>query len=405
MKPMRLAIVQYGGDYRTVSRSLFDAGAETYHGQRYLLKSLIAMVQEIPELEQISFISCASPEAYEEEVVPGLKIIGAGMNPYDDQKDVWQLIEAQQPTHFVLQFPLANFFKWASARGIRTMGLLADSFNMHGLRPWLSKKRLVQQLNRSEVEWVANHGLNACAGLQDLGIKAEKIIPWDHPYDRDPEKNPPKHLQVGIPGTLLYVGSVIPDKGVGDLIQALDHLKEKGIKPQLQIAGGGDLAPFQQQVADLGLGAQVAFLGVVAHSRVSELMRESSIVVVPSWHQYGEGLPLTIYEAFCARTPVIGSDHPMFLGNLLHGENALVFPERDAVSLAANIERLLTDADLYEKLSEASSEAWQRLQIPVKWGDLIRRWVVSTPENADWFLAHRFISGRYQVPRDRLLAS
>jgi hypothetical protein len=405
MKPIRLAIVQYGGDYRSVSRSLFEAGAETYQGQRYLLKSLISMVQEIPELEQISFISCASPEPYQAEVVPGLKIIGAGMNPYSDQKAVWQIIEDQQPTHLVLQVPLTNFFKWASARGVRTMGLLADSFNMHGLRPWLSKKRLAQQLNRSEVEWVANHGLNACAGLQDLGIKAEKIIPWDLPYDRDPEKNSPKQLRVGTPGTLLYVGSVIPDKGVGDLIQALDHLKRKGIKPQLQIAGGGDLAPFQQQVADLGLESQVTFLGVVAHSRVSDLMRESSIVVVPSWHQYGEGIPFTIYEAFCARTPVIGSDHPMFLGNLLHGENALLFPERDAVGLAENIERLLTDADLYGKLSEASSEAWQRLQIPVKWGDLIRRWVVNTPENVDWFLAHRFISGRYQVPRDRLLAS
>jgi glycosyltransferase involved in cell wall biosynthesis len=405
MKPIRLAIVQYGGDYRSVSRSLFDAGAETYQGQRYLLRSLSAMVQEISELEQISFISCASPEAYQEEVVPGLKIIGAGMNPYNDQKAVWQLIEDQQPTHLVLQFPLTNFFKYASARGIRSMGLLADSFNMHGLRPWLSKKRLVQQLNRSEVEWVANHGLNACAGLQDLGIKAEKIIPWDLPYDSDPKTNSPKQLRVGTPGTLLYVGSVIPDKGVGDLIQALDHLKQKGIKPQLQIAGGGDLAPFQQQVADLGLESQVTFLGVVAHGRVSELMRESSIVVVPSWHQYGEGIPFTIYEAFCARTPVIGSDHPMFLGNLLHGENALLFPERDAVGLAENIERLLTDADLYGKLSEASAEAWQRLQIPVKWGDLIRRWVVSTPENADWFRAHRFISGRYQVPRDRLLVS
>jgi hypothetical protein len=30
---------------------------------------------------------------------------------------------------------------------------------------------------------------------------------------------------------------------------------------------------------------------------------------------------------------------------------------------------------------------------------------VNTPENTDWLRAHRFISGRYQVPRDRLLAS
>lgn len=406
MKTIRLAIVQYGGDYRSVGRAVrnsrFDAEAETYHGQMVLLQGLIAMVQEIPELEQISFISCASPEAYQEEVVSGLEIIGAGLDPHEHQQQVWQIIEAQNPTHLVLQFPLTNFFKWASAKGIRSMGLLADSFNMQGLRPWLSKKRLAHQLNRSSVEWIANHGLNACAGLQDLGIQAEKIIPWDHTYSREPESNSPKRLQVGGPSTLLYVGSVIPDKGVGDLIQAIAHLQQKGIKPQLKIAGGGDLPVFQQQVADLGLETQVSFLGVVAHHQVSALMRESSIVVVPSWHQYGEGLPLTIYEAFCARTPLIGSDHPMFVGNLLHGENALVFPERDAVKLAENIERLLTDADLYNSLSEASAEAWQRLQIPVKWGELIRRWIVNSPENGQWFRQYRLISGRYQVPRDRL---
>ena len=38
--------------------------------------------------------------------------------------------------------------------------------------------------------------------------------------------------------------------------------------------------------------------------------------------------------------------------------------------LAAAMERLMTDPALYERLSRDSAAAWERLQLPVKWGEL-----------------------------------
>jgi len=41
-------------------------------------------------------------------------------------------------------------------------------------------------------------------------------------------------------------------------------------------------------------------------------MRSADAIVIPSRHEYPEGLPLTIYEALAARTPIVASDHQCF---------------------------------------------------------------------------------------------
>jgi len=34
--------------------------------------------------------------------------------------------------------------------------------------------------------------------------------------------------------------------------------------------------------------------------------------------------------------------------------------------------------------------AWERLQNPVKWGDVLYRWVSDTPEDRLWLEGHRY---------------
>ena len=45
-------------------------------------------------------------------------------------------------------------------------------------------------------------------------------------------------------------------------------------------------------------------------------MSAHDIVIVPSRHDYPEGLPMTIYEALAMRTPLVVSDHPMIKAGL-----------------------------------------------------------------------------------------
>ena len=79
------------------------------------------------------------------------------------------------------------------------------------------------------------------------------------------------------------------------------------------------------QAGDLGLEGRLQFLGFVGD--MTALYPALDLLLMTSRY---EGLPLTIYEALAARTPIIASDHPMFRGALVHQENALVYPAGDA---------------------------------------------------------------------------
>lgn len=322
---------------------------------------------------------------------PGLRVIGAGVEPYQNSRRVLEIIQAQQPTHLVIHFPHEKMFRWGIQQQVKILGLFADSFLQRGWKRRLKNYTLARLLNHPQVDLVANHGINACLSLQQIGVNPNKIIPWDFPHHRTPHMFPTKELkelsELSInsrPLQLVYVGLIQENKGVGDILTAVAKLGE--FRPlSVKIAGGGEIEKFQHRAQALKISEQVEFLGLIPQTRVIELMSTADAVIVPSWHEYPEGLPLTIYEALSTRTPIIASDHPMFRGNLIHRQNAMIFPERNPQQLAACIRELFTNPELYAQISLATASAWENLQIPLKWGDLIQNWLYGVREDQTWF--------------------
>jgi len=85
---------------------------------------------------------------------------------------------------------------------------------------------------------------------------------------------------------------------------------------------------------------------------VRPYLAASSVFVLPSY--YREGLPRTILEAMATCRPVITTDRPGCRDAVLHGENGLVIPPRDAVALAEAMKRLARDAALIRKMARSS---------------------------------------------------
>jgi glycosyltransferase involved in cell wall biosynthesis len=290
--------------------------------------------------------------------------------------------------------PLLN---WARRSRVRTLATLADSFQPGGLLNRIRHQRLARALNRSNVDWIGNHGIAACLSLLDIGVKPDKIIPWDWPPSHRPSDHPPRKLDPSQPFSLVYVGSVTEEKGVGDLLQALHQLKLANIKPALTIVGRDPDGSMRSLASQLELGDQVFFAGLIPNEDVPAAMRAADAVIIPSRHEYPEGLPLTIYEALASRTPIIGSDHPMFRGALSHERSALIFPAGDVKALTSAIQRLSRDPELYGALSDNSGRAWQALQLPVTWGELLGRWLSDDANDSDWLREHRLMSGLYDA--------
>ena len=104
---------------------------------------------------------------------------------------------------------------------------------------------------------------------------------------------------------------------------------------------------------------------------------------------------MTIYEAFCSRTPIIASDHPMFSVKLRDRENALIFKAGDAGALAECIRLLAEDPSLYSRLSRNGEAAADTFFCPLKYHELIWRWLTNTAEDRQVLSEFSISSGRY----------
>lgn len=147
--------------------------------------------------------------------------------------------------------------------------------------------------------------------------------------------------------------------------------------------------------SSLGVDDQVHFLGRQPHYRVITLMNEHDAVVVPSRHEYPEGLPMTIYEGLCSRSPVIFSDHPMFKLRLTDGKTGVCFQASSPASLADAIMRLKSDTELYTRLSASADEATASYLCPVKWDRMLASLLSNNPATQDGIRPYSLAGNEY----------
>jgi glycosyltransferase involved in cell wall biosynthesis len=392
---MRVLIVQYAGDYREAVRRFRKGGDETYYAQKHS----VDVVAEIGKrVDEVATLCCLTDESYNEVVENGVRAIGTGFVDRISEKQLLRLVKDYEPTHLVFRMLNKALLRWAIKTKKKILVTLADSFVTEGLRQQIRNYQLVTLLNNKQIDWVGNHGVTASQSLANMGVNSDKIIPWDWPHTITPDSFSPKTLR-GERDTweILYVGTVQENKGIGDAIEAISQLRTKGRAIALKIIGQGDVESFKNKVRRLQLEDCVKFLGLVPNKSIIPLMREADLVVVPSRHEYPEGFPMTIYEALCSRTPIVASDHPMFRSKLSDKTNALVFPAGDREACALCIDKLLSNPELYQKISLSSYETWKSLQIPVKLSDLVNRWLFNSDsfQKSSWLYEHRLSSGKY----------
>ncbi|NJP08615.1 MAG: glycosyltransferase [Leptolyngbyaceae cyanobacterium RU_5_1] len=398
---MRLMIVQYAGDYREAAQRLANGGNETYYAQRYSVETVARLTQYA---EEVSVLCCLTSETYEEVLFNEVRAIGAGFTSSIDTKKLIRMLEEYNPTHLILRSPMRDVLRWAIRKQIKILGLFAESVQNKGFRDRLRNFQLARLLNHQQVEWVGSYGLTSALTLQEIGVDANKIIPWDFLITPTPGSYTMKPSPTGTnTWNLLYVGSMSEEKGVGDCLRAVAALRDRNLPVCLKLVGK-DPGYFAALAERLGISDRVEFLGMQPTSAIVPLMREADVVLVPSRHAYPEGFPLTIHHALCARTPIVASDHPMFQQYLQQGVSAVIFPEANAEALADSIETLFQHPTLYQTLSEGAYRTWYRLRLPVKWSDMLNHWVIRFSQSHQWLYEHRLASGQYDgnEPPDQL---
>jgi glycosyltransferase involved in cell wall biosynthesis len=233
--------------------------------------------------------------------------------------------------------------------------------------------QIVGMLNRPLIFAAGNHRQPATDSMTEAGLDPQKAIAWDYPLARDPADFPYRTRPSG-PVGLVYAGVMSLSKGVTDVIDAVGTLRSTGRDVRLTLCGDGDdLAAIQSRAKVLGDAA--TFLGRVGNDEVFRRMATATLVCVPTRHEFPEGFPLTLTEALTAHTPIVASDHPVFTRVLRDGEGLRYFPAGNAAALANKIVTVTEGSGEYEALSRRTTEAFAKLQCPVRFHEIIETWL------------------------------
>lgn len=139
-----------------------------------------------------------------------------------------------------------------------------------------------------------------------------------------------------IPGSILFVGRLVSDKGIHTLLEAAARLQQQQLPFQLSIAGDGPLREELQAYGRANQLSNIHWLGAVAQSTVVQLMQQHSMVAVPSLVEpFGTVVP----EALACGCQVICSNS----GGLPEaaGGFATLVPAGDAAALTSAIQAAL----------------------------------------------------------------
>jgi|GEM_PF-514804 glycosyltransferase involved in cell wall biosynthesis len=165
---------------------------------------------------------------------------------------------------------------------------------------------------------------------------------------------------------ITYMGRQDPEKGIDLLLYAAKILQDRGLDFQLAICGttawGSSYRQACHRIAD-NLRLSVLETGFLSDEERTALYRVSHSVIYPSIHR--EPFGMVPVEAMTQATPVIVPDiggvaELPFADNLQAG---LQFRSWDSADLADQIERLLSDGDMYSRFASQAREIARKYSV------------------------------------------
>jgi glycosyltransferase involved in cell wall biosynthesis len=157
--------------------------------------------------------------------------------------------------------------------------------------------------------------------------------------------SPMAALPAPVAPQIICFGRLVEEKGFSLLIESM-----QGIDADCLIVGDGPLEKTLQVQVQRSADARIRFVGHQPSARLRQLVRGSSLVVVPSiWY---ENNPFAIIEAFALGVPVLAARIGGIPELVIDGETGLLFEAGDSADLHAKIARLLGCPELGLELAK-----------------------------------------------------
>lgn len=148
----------------------------------------------------------------------------------------------------------------------------------------------------------------------------------------------------------LFIGRLVKDKGIEELVEAFVELKREKRRIKLLLVGPyePDLDPLTEAV-EKTIGEDKDIICAGFQSDVRPYLQMSQALVFPS---YREGFPNVPMQAGCFDLPSIVTDINGCNEIIKHGENGLIIPVKNKAALVEAMEQLLIDKAAYHKMKQ-----------------------------------------------------
>ncbi|MEJ2093103.1 MAG: glycosyltransferase family 4 protein, partial [Syntrophobacterales bacterium] len=153
------------------------------------------------------------------------------------------------------------------------------------------------------------------------------------------------------PLRLLFLGNVIPRKGLHTLLEALARVPREGWR--LTVVGGLEVdrayvQQMQRQIDGAGLRRQVEFTGILEEEGLASRLAQSQVLAVPSSY---EGYGIVYLEGMAFGLPALATTAGGAQEIITSGRDGFLIAPGDAGALAEQIRTLGDDRDLLLKMS------------------------------------------------------
>lgn len=144
---------------------------------------------------------------------------------------------------------------------------------------------------------------------------------------------------------LIFLGNLMTEKGIFELLQALKSLQEKNIFIPTALYGSLDKKLKSKILSFVeSLGDQVCYKGIVTGLEKKKAFLNNNVFILPS---YNEGMPLAILEAMATGNLIISTDLPGLKDILITRENSFLIPAKNVDAIEKTLEKIYHNPAVY----------------------------------------------------------
>lgn len=207
--------------------------------------------------------------------------------------------------------------------------------------------------------------------ITELGVPENRVLVINNGVSRDTfhlldMKGRPSNGKRKI---ILYVGSLFVEKGLLELMEAVEILGKKRDDFSLVVIGSGPLKDELLRLIERSkLQKFVSLEGQKDHEEIPQWINKSYVLCLPS---HNEGLPNVALESISCGRPVVASNIGGIPEIINNSELGILFPPRDSQKLAKALEEAL-DKEWKHEIIAKSAERFYWENILPKFDELYR---------------------------------